>query len=194
MEREVNLILAGALAALMSFAPAFGQSTVERSIRRANLKDAAYRDAARELREYWGDDDWVQESNIEGFQVTPAFGDLTGDGVEEAALRVYYGMGGSGSFTGVFVYSLDGGAPRRIAAVKGGDRAEGGIKSARIAGGELIVESYTPDPQSHCMACYGGILVTRYEWLGGRLVNVGTTSRSLPRQGTSKPQRRKRNR
>lgn len=190
----MNLILAGALAFLIAFAPSAGQLAINRDIRRANLKDAAYRDAARELHEYWGDDDWVQESGIEGFQVTPAFGDLTGDGVEEAALRVYYGMGGSGSFTGVFVYSLGGGVPRRIAAVKGGDRAEGGIKSARIAGGQLIVESYTPDPQSPCMACYGGILVTKYEWLGGRLVNVGTTSRSLPRQGTNKPRRRRGNR
>lgn len=194
MGREVKLILAGAIAVLLVFVPVVGQSAVDRSIRRANLKDAAYRDAARELREYWGDDDWVQESSIEGFQVTPAFGDLTGDGVEEAALLVYYGMGGSGSFTGVFVYSLDGGAPRRIAAVKGGDRAEGGIKSARIAGGQLIVETYTPDPLSPCMACYGGILVTKYEWLGGRLVNVGTTSRSLPRQGKGKPRRRRRGR
>jgi hypothetical protein len=187
----LNLILAGALAALMAFAPAAGQSAVSSNIRSANLKDAAYRDAARELHEYWGDDDWVQESSIEGFQVTPAFGDLTGDGAEEAALRVYYGMGGSGSFTGVFVYSLDGGAPRRIAAVKGGDCSEGGIKSVRIAGGQLIVESYTPDSQSPCMACYGGILMTRYEWLGGRFVNVGTTFKSLPRQGTNKPRRRR---
>ncbi len=178
----------------MALASSVGQSAVNRSIRGANLKDAAYRDAARELHEYWGDDDWVQESSIEGFQVIPAFGDLTGDGVEEAALRVYYGMGGSGSFTGVFVYSLDKGVLKRIATVKGGDRAEGGIKSARIVSGQLIVESYTSDPQSPCMACYGGILTTKYEWLGGRLVNVGTASRSLPRQGTSKRQRSRRNR
>lgn len=189
----MTLILASALVVLTTFASPAGQSAGDRSIRRANLKDAAYRDAARELHEYWGDDDWVQEGNIEGFQVIPAFGDLTGDGVEEAALRVYYGMGGSGSFTGVFIYSLDKGTLTRIATIKGGDRAEGGIKSARIAGGQLVIESYMSDPQSPCMACYGGILTTRYEWLGGRLVNVGTTSRSLPRQGTNKPRRRRGN-
>ena len=50
----MNLILAGALAALMAFAPSASQSAVTRSIRRANLKDAAYRDAERELHEYWG--------------------------------------------------------------------------------------------------------------------------------------------
>lgn len=190
----MNLILAAALVVLTTFAPHAGQSAVDRGIRRANLKDAAYRDAARELHEYWGDDEWIQEGNIEGFQVIPAFGDLTGDSVEEAAVRVYYGMGGSGSFTGVFVYSLDGGALTRIATVKGGDRAEGGIKSARIVGGQLIVETYLSDPQSPCMACYGSLLTTKYEWLGGRLVNVGTTSRSLARQGTSKRQRSRRNR
>lgn len=190
----MNLILASALAVLTAFAHSAGQSAVNRGIRGVNLKDAAYRDAAREMHEYWGNDDWVQESNIEGFQVRPAFGDLTGDGVEEAAVQVYYGMGGSGSFTGVFVYSLDNRTLKRIATVKGGDRSEGGIKSARIAGKQLIVESYMPDPQSPCMACYGGILMTRYEWLGGHLVNVETTSRSLPRQGTGKSQRRRRNR
>src|ERR1041385_805780 len=110
----MNIILTGALAFLMASAPFARQSAVNGDIRRANLKDAAYRDAARELHEYWGDDDWVKESSIEGFQVKTAFGDLTGDGVEEAAVQVYYGMGGSGSFPGVFVYSLNNGALKRM--------------------------------------------------------------------------------
>jgi hypothetical protein len=171
----------------------FGQTQSSHSIRQVNLKDAAYQEAVRTLHEYWGTDDWVQESNVQEFQTNIAYGDLTGDGSEEAAVQVHYTMGGSGSFTGVFVYTLQVESPKLMGTVKGGDRAQGGIKSVRIQNGQLIVESYGPDEQG-CMACYGSVATTRYEWLGGSFVHVSETVRGIPRQRTARPQRKRRTR
>ena len=182
-------ILAGAVLILVAFDVSLGQVS---NIRRSDLKSAAYRDAARTLREYWGDEDWAQESNIQGFQTDAVYGDLTGDGSEEAAVQVHYTMGGSGSFTGVFVYALEGGSPKLIATVRGGDRAHGGIKGVRIRNGQLLVENYRPDGED-CMSCYGSVLVSRYEWIADKLVNVGGAVRALPRRRATRTRRSSRN-
>lgn len=174
---------------LVACAPAFAQTSHE--IRKVNLKSIAHRDAVRTMHDYWGNDDWVREENIQEFQTTFAFGDLTGDNNEEGVILVDYNLGGSGSFTGVFVYSLQKGVPRLIATVKGGDRAHGGLKSARVQNRKLIVESYRPN-EDDCNACYGSILTTRYQWLDGKLVNVGTSSVRLPGRNRGGTQRRKR--
>jgi hypothetical protein len=176
-----------------AFSISFDQALSTQKIRQVNLKSSAYEDAVKTLRDYWGDSDYAQENNIQEFQTKVAYGDLTGDGIEEAAVQVYYTMGGSGSFTGVFVYALEKGSPELIATIKGGDRAQGGIKTARIQTGQLVIESYRPNEED-CMACYGSILITRYELLAGKLVNVGAEATSLPHQRTTRSQRKRRGR
>ena len=164
---------------LSPFANSFAQSAnaSDSKIRNADLKSAAYRDSVRTMREYWPDDDWVREDNIREFQVKNAFGDLTGDRVEEAAVSVSYNLGGSGEFTGVFVYRYQPAGPQLIGTIKGGDRAHGGIKTVRILNRKLIVETFGPD-KDDCMACYGSVLTTKYQWLNGKLVNVGDETRA----------------
>jgi hypothetical protein len=161
------------------FAVSFSQSSSQASsaIRKAELKSISYRDSVRTMHDYWGNDEWVREDNIRGFQVKYVFGDLAGDRDEEAAVSVSYNFGGSGSFTGVFVYRYLGG-PQLIGTVKGGDRAHGGIKTVRIENRQLIVETFAQNPDD-CMACYGSVLTTKYEWIDGKLVNVGGDMRSL---------------
>jgi hypothetical protein len=174
---------------LAACSPAFAQPNQQ--IRKANLKTVVRRDAIRTMHDFWGNDDWVRAENIHEFQTMNAFGDLTGDRSEEGVILVSYNLGGSGEFTGVFVYSLQKGVPRLIATVKGGDRAHGGLKSARVQKGKLIVESYRPD-KDDCNACYGSILITSYEWLGGKLMSVGTSSSNLPGQNKAGARRPKR--
>ena len=148
------------------------QRSTNQNIRKFNLKDVAYRDAVKTLRQDWGEavkfaekngekDDWVREKNIEGVEAKPTYGDITGDRNDEAAVSVYYGLGGSGSFSGVFVYTLKDGLPSLLARVEGGDRAHGGIESVKIVNGQLIVGRYRPTPDD-CNACYGYIETTKY--------------------------------
>jgi hypothetical protein len=177
---HMNLRITISVIVLSAVIPVVGQvrNPAATKIRTSELKSAAYRDAVRTMHDYWPDEEWVREDNIRGFQVKYAFGDLTRDGIEEAAVSVSYNFGGSGGFTGVFVYSSDRAAVKLIGYIKGGDRAQGGIKSVRIANRQLIVETYGSD-ENDCMACYGSVLTTRYEWFDGKLVNVGGDMREF---------------
>jgi len=188
--RFVVLIVAASSVAL-SNQP--GQRSTNQHIRKFNLKSFAYRDAVKTLRQDWaeavkfikedgGKDDWVQEKNIVGFEAKSVYGDITGDGSDEAAVNVYYSLGGSGSFTCVYVYTLKDGSPSLLARVEGGDRAHGAIESVKILNGQLIVGRYRPT-KDDCNACYGYIETTKYKWLGSRLVKVGVQVRKYRSKG-----------
>jgi hypothetical protein len=174
LRTTILFIILGAVFPLCAQTP----SRATAKIQSLDLKSAAYRDAVKTMHDYWPDDEFVRENNIRDFQVKYAFGDLTGDGLEEAAASVSYNFGGSGGFTGVFVYRYEPAGAKLIGYIKGGDRAQGGVKSVQIANRQLVVETYGPD-LNDCMACYGAIVTTKYEWLDGKLVNVGGDTRAF---------------
>lgn len=168
-------------------------SQANRDIRRTNLKDAAYRDAVKYLKEDWGEDaDWAIESNIADFSIKTAFGDLNGDNVEESAVWANYNMGGSGSINRVLIYELDGELSSFVTTVNFGDRAQGGVKSISIAGGQLLIESYLPN-EDNCMACYASkTATTKYLLRNGELVDVGRVLNSkTPRTRVTRSKRKK---
>jgi hypothetical protein len=68
------------------------------------------------------------------------YGDLTGDGRDEAVVRTVCNSGGSGFFDEGFVYTMKGGKPVLAGRLPGGDRAVGSVRCARIAEGALEVE------------------------------------------------------
>jgi hypothetical protein len=169
------------------------QRSTNQHIRKFNLKRMANQEAVKTLRQDWADavkgieedggkDDWVQEKNIEGFEAKSTYGDITGDGGDEAAVNVRYDLGGSGEFSAVFVYTLKDKSPSLLARVNGGDRAHGGIESVKILSGQLIVGRYKPT-EDDCNACYGYIETTKYKWLGGRLVSVGVQVKKYRSKG-----------
>ncbi len=96
---EVVLALA---TSSMTFGSQVSQQGASQDIRKFNLKDFAYREAVRTLRQDWaeavksieeqgdkgGEDDWVQAKKIQSFGAKPIYGDLTGDGSDEAAVSV----------------------------------------------------------------------------------------------------------
>jgi hypothetical protein len=93
-------------------------------------------------------------------QIKVSFGDLTGDDVEEAAVLLNYGGGGSGWFSEVFVYGVNqtGKGVSEIAVIPGGDRANGGVKDALIRAGQLRVRTY----EGSCNACPEFLITTVY--------------------------------
>ena len=174
----------------MVFGKQANQRGVNQAIRKFNLKDFSHQEAVRTLRQDWaeavkfieqdgeagGKDDWVQAKNMQTFEAKPTYGDLTSDGSEEAAVSVSYELGGTSSFSAVFVYTMTNGKPRLLARLKGGDRAHGAIESVKILNGRLSVGRYKPTADD-CNACYGFIETTRYEWRATGFVKVGAATR-----------------
>jgi hypothetical protein len=117
--------------------------------------------------------------------------DLTGDGIEEAAVVVRDRF-----LSDVLVYGSKNGKPFLIARVEEGDKSHGGICEAFICGSGancrsceefglgkkgdhgLIVRRYRPaDPD--CNSCYGFVEETLYQLRGNNLVVANTVSRAI---------------
>jgi hypothetical protein len=74
------------------------------------------------------------------------YGDLTGDGQEEAALERWEKTGGTGNFPYIDIISLDHGRPKIFATIGGdADRCVNGIAYIEIIGGSLFVCRWSPD-------------------------------------------------
>lgn len=65
--------------------------------------------------------------------------DLDGDGTLEHLAMVRCMPGGSGTFDGVWAFHDDANGPTVLAHIEGGDRADGGLESARLEGTTVIV-------------------------------------------------------
>jgi hypothetical protein len=134
--------------------------------------------------------EYLEEKGADGFtdrfyfQVFEfAYGDLTGDGREEAVVLGVCNTGGTGNFTEGFIYTMRGGRPELIGRFPGGDRAHGGLRSARIESGFLIVESN--DAGENGGACCPEFVITsRYRFSNGALKETARPQRRelYPRQ------------
>lgn len=94
------------------------------------------------------------------------YGDLDGDGADEAVVVSICNTGGTGNFTEAYVFTMRNGEPKRIVTLEGGDRAYGGIREVRVEKGELVVE--TSDPGEFGGACCPELVITRRYKLKGR--------------------------
>jgi hypothetical protein len=105
------------------------------------------------------------------------FGDLNGDGREDAVVISVCNTGGTGNFTEGFVYGLSTDKkPVLLARIPGGDRAYGGLRSAVVEKGILIVESN--DVGELGGACCPEVIVkTRYRLAGNNLTVIGAPER-----------------
>jgi len=97
------------------------------------------------------------------------FGDLTGDGVEEAVVAMGLSGGGSGFFEGITAYQLVDGEPQAVASAPFGDRAFGGIAEVTIADNSVDVLAFT-NGQGSC--CPNEAAPTRLSLSGGELAVV----------------------
>lgn len=111
------------------------------------------------------DDDFPRYFEI----AVDAYGDLDGDGKEEAAVSSLCNTGGTGQFTEGYIYTMKNGKPVLLTRFEGGDRGFGGLQTVNIKNGFLFVERN--DGEANC--CADKTLTTKYRWDGKKMVEVG---------------------
>lgn len=122
------------------------------------------------------------ENQVGMYLAEVTHGDVTGDGVEEAMVRLGIHTGGSSMPNCLYVYTLKGNRPRLLWGFVTGDRADGGLRSIYAQDGKLVVELYgkgariggklygTEDAPA---CCAKSVTRTRYQWRAGRFRQVG---------------------
>lgn len=159
----------------------------QRSIRNVDFKNMAYAPYCigetpetvtvknGEFSEEKQEDGYVDRFYFKVYQ--PVFGDLTGDGREEAVILSVCNTGGTGNFSEGFIFGLAGdNNPTLLARIPGGDRAYGGLRSAVVENGALIVESNDVGELGGA-CCPEVIVTTKYKLAAGKLVTVGVPER-----------------
>ena len=71
-----------------------------------------------------------------------SYGDVTGDGQEEAIVALLFTTWGSGMPRCVYIYAWDQRRPKLLWAFDTGDRAYGGLRRVKAENGRLLVELY----------------------------------------------------
>lgn len=100
------------------------------------------------------------------------YGDVTGDGAEEALIVLSVVTGGSSVPHAIYVYTLEGERPRLLWSFSTGDRADGGLRQVRADGGILVVERYSPEG-SRGDCCPTRFVRTHYVWSGNSFERKG---------------------
>ena len=115
---------------------------------------------------------------------TIEYGDVTGDGKEEAMVVLYAERGGTESSNDVFVYTLKNGKPVVLWKFASGDRADGGLRKIHAEDSKVVVELagknkiiggnlYADDGTSNGDCCPTVFTRTKYQWVGGRFRRRG---------------------
>lgn len=100
------------------------------------------------------------------------YGDLGGDGSEEAAVHINYSSGGTQNWGYLYVFKLVDGRPALVALLKAGDRAYGGLVKSDIRDGVLTVDFADQDRRiGDC--CSEGYIRVHYRWKDGHFVEAG---------------------
>jgi len=100
-----------------------------------------------------------------------AFGDLNGDGVEDAAIVLATSGGGSGTFISLEAVLNDKGKPKHVASAMLGDRAQ--VKSVVIESGEITVDMVTHGPDDP-MCCPTQEATQKYKLEGDTVVQMSS--------------------
>lgn len=107
--------------------------------------------------------------------VDVVYGDVTGDGIEDAIVQTIMNTGGTGQFSDGSIFILKNGKPEEIASLGIGDRADGGIHSIKIADGKIMVDRYGQDNGGACCPEY--VESTTIKMTGGKFSEVGRPTR-----------------
>lgn len=127
--------------------------------------------------EYFRDDD--EDDKLYFKIMSVDYGDLNGDKKDEAIVITVLNTGGTGNFTNGLVFTIKNNKPVILTEFEGGDRADGGLVSAKVVNNLLVVERNSPGENGGA-CCPEIIETTRYKWNGQDLVQSGETeSREL---------------
>jgi hypothetical protein len=114
--------------------------------------------------------------------VEPTYGDVTGDGVEEAMVSLGIENRGSAVLEIVYIFSLVDGRPKVLWFFEPGDRGQGGLRRTYAENGNLVVElngknAYVGmpnyDDSANCAACDAYYTRSRYVWQNNYFQRVG---------------------
>jgi hypothetical protein len=106
------------------------------------------------------------------------FGDVTGDGVEDAFIVLAPVLTGSATPLVIYIYSLKVNRPELLWAFSTGDRADEGLRRVYADNGRLIVERFSPI-NSNGACCPTQFTRTRYLWDGAKF-KQSVTPETLP--------------
>jgi hypothetical protein len=110
------------------------------------------------------------------------YGDVTGDGVEEAIVNLSIHTGGSSMPNSLYIYTIRRHRPRLLWAFETGDRADGGLRRIYPEDGTLVVELYGEGTrvggklygtENAPACCAKSVTRTRYRWSGRKFQQVG---------------------
>lgn len=111
------------------------------------------------------------------FDVTGvSYGDANGDGVEDAIVLTNCNTGGTGQFSEGFVYAVKDGKPELLTRIGGGDRAYGGLRSAKVENG-LIVVARNDAGENGASCCPEFVVTSKYKLEGKNLKQIGGDDR-----------------
>jgi len=124
------------------------------------------------------------------------YGDVTGDGEEEAIIELYAESGGTEASEDVYIYTLQGGNPVLLWKFATGDRADGGLRRIAAENGELVVELfgvgtaiekklYGTEDVGAC--CPKHFTRTKYKWVATQFHQDGSQELFENPSGSSAP-------
>ena len=100
------------------------------------------------------------------------YGDLDGDGLEEAVVALNYSTGGTANWDYLYVYKLRRGEARLLARMRTGSRADGGLVRALVRDNFRVV--YFADSEKRIGDCCSeGFVRVAYRWHDGAFVEEG---------------------
>jgi hypothetical protein len=104
------------------------------------------------------------------------YGDLDGDGGEDAAVRLNYSTGGTSNWDFLYIYKLDRGLPKIMGVLESGSRGYGGLVRTSIAEGLLVLDFADPERRvGDC--CSEGYIRIRYRWRHAGFAEEGSRER-----------------
>ena len=101
------------------------------------------------------------------------YGDVTGDGVEEAIVSLSIQTGGSAIPGIIYIYTMRKNRPVLLWSRSTGDRADGGVHNVYAESGGLVVELNGPQRYGEGDCCAKRFTRRRYVWNGRRFRQTG---------------------
>jgi hypothetical protein len=109
-----------------------------------------------------------------------SFGDLTGDGRDDAIVALRFDTGGTQYSHYVYIYTLAGSSTKLLGYFHTGDRAYSGLYQVYAEGGKFVVELFDREKrEGDC--CSSGFIRTRYLWQKGKFDRVGPEEFGTPK-------------
>jgi hypothetical protein len=121
------------------------------------------------------------------------FGDITGDGVEDAMVALGIDNHGSAIPDYVYIFMMEDGKLKLIWDFETGDRADGGLRNVYSENGQLIIELFGRDRViggqlyrgEEGLCCPSSFTRTRYRWTGKHFEQISKEVLSNPSGGAN---------